>query len=168
MVGSTVNFEYCTGCFGFRVHETDQWIAQFDNGTLFLSDSRSQAVFFYRWRAGTFDWPGDTREAVLALPQSVPRRCLQGSNTGGPASTVVCANGNSSECLSSDERCLRHLWRAEAVHGEMASSVVDFYSCTDNSTRSSLLLLPTVFVITSTSRSRNHETFRRKSPAPSP
>ena len=65
--------EYCTGCFGFRVHETDQWIAQFDNGTLFLSDSRSQAVFFYRWRAGTFDWPGDTREAVLALPQSVPR-----------------------------------------------------------------------------------------------
>ena len=134
MVGSTVNFEYCTGCFGFRVHETDQWIAQFDNGTLFLSDSRSQAVFFYRWRAGTFDWPGDTREAVLALPQSVPRRCLQGSNTGGPASTVVCANGNSSECLSSDERCLRHLWRAEAVHGEMASSVVDFYSCTDNST----------------------------------
>lgn len=69
-------FEFCPTCFQFAAANDGRWLAaegsgqprkRLHDGALGLVGERAEASTFYRWRGGTYGYPGALSESVVSL-----------------------------------------------------------------------------------------------------
>ena len=107
--------ELCLTCFKMRLPGTDQWIAE-DVASRHLVAS-NEPTYFYRWRAGTFGYPGNYTQSIIATATHMSSEdksysCLSSSANGSSAHFEDVGFGDTLPrgCTRSD--CVAYQWRA--------------------------------------------------------
>ena len=79
-------FEFCLTCFTLRLSGTDKWLGEDPVSRQVVA--ASDPLAFYRWRAGTFGWPGNYTKSIIAQAPAESPKCLRASD--GPARFEPC------------------------------------------------------------------------------
>ena len=87
-------FEFCLTCFTLRLSGTDKWLGEDPVSRQVVA--ANDPLAFYRWRAGTYGWPGNYTKSIIAQAQpwslsesaSESPKCLRASD--GPARFEPC------------------------------------------------------------------------------
>ena len=77
--------EICLTCFALRLPGTDQWVSEDPVSRELVASN--EPMYFYRWRAGTFGYPGNFTESIISRANEVGSEsksysCLSASTSG--------------------------------------------------------------------------------------
>ena len=141
---NTVPFEFCLRCFLLRaldasLTKTVGWVRITADNQLALTNLKSEASHFQRYRAGTWGWPGNVSEAIISTPRENEQQvCFRASLTGGAAAGVNCTDGippMACRANAAGERigqCELYRWHAVALANTFSSNVVRIDACADD------------------------------------
>ena len=144
-------FEFFDRCMLLRAWDATLanalgWVRLGADRKLTLTSSESEATSFFRWRGGTWGWPGNHSEAIISTVPLLHRLCLRASPTGGAAVAFGCEGGQMvlpPECVTSLSRsnssgwpagqtagqCGLFRWRASALENSWSHNVVRMSAC---------------------------------------
>ena len=147
-------FEFCDRCFELRALDaaltnTLGWVGMTADYQLKLASSQSEATCFWRWRGGTYGWPGNFSEAIISFKgdaAGLQQLCLRASPTGDAAAAVDYNGGQlvlPPECHAGPAvqqqvgQCDLFRWHAVEPENSWSRRVVRVFACPEGGNCSS-------------------------------